>query len=75
MKSAASDSDGKIRIRFESLSQRLNKVNVDIYHKDVATSFHLQETLTTPDTGALGCFILDEFELLKTSESSPAFLK
>eukprot|EP01031_Cornospumella_fuschlensis_P036408 gene36408-44162_t len=68
MKSAASDLDGKIRIRFESLSQRLNKVNVDIYHKDVASSFHLQESLAAPDTGALGCFLLDELELLKTSE-------
>lgn len=66
------DEEGKIRIRFESLSKRLNKINVDILHKE-PDSYHLQTTLEAPDTGALGCFTFDEFELLKTSDNSVAF--
>lgn len=68
------DEDGNIRIRFENLSRRLNKINVDILHKE-PESYHLQATLATPDAGALGCFTLDEIELLKTSDNSPSFKK
>lgn len=66
------DSEGKQRIRFENLSRRLNKINVDILHKE-PENYHLQPTLAAPDAGSLGCFMLDEFELLKTSDNSVPF--
>ncbi len=66
--------DGKIRIRFENLSKRLQRVNVDILHKR-PESFSLQENIATPDTGDLGCFLLDELDRLKTLDTSPAFKK
>lgn len=66
--------DGKVRIRFESLSKRLQRVNVDILHKR-PESFSLQENITTPDGGEMGCFLLDELDRLKTLDNSPAFKK
>lgn len=60
------------RIRFESLSQRLQRINVDIFHKapsisDVVTSKAL------PSSGDLGCYFLDELELCKKLETELHF--
>lgn len=66
--------EGKIRIRFETLSKRMSKIDVDIIHKKT-DAFSLQETRFTPDNGDMGCFLLDEIERLKTLDTAPAFKK
>lgn len=66
------DEEGKIRIRFETLSQRLQKINVDILHKST-NNFYLQSTVVQPETGELGCFVFDELERLKTLDMSTFF--
>lgn len=66
--------EGKIRIRFETLSKRMSRIDVDIIHKK-ADSFSLQENRITPDTGDMGCFFLDEIERLKTLDTAPTFKK
>jgi hypothetical protein len=66
--------EGKIRIRFETLSKRMSRINVDIIHKKT-DSFSLQDTRVTPDSGDMGCFLLDEIERLKTLDTSPMFKK
>ena len=70
----ADPNEGKIRIRFENLSKRLQRINVDILHKK-PESFSLQENITTPDTGEMGCFLLDELDQLKTIDISSSFKK
>jgi hypothetical protein len=66
--------EGKVRIRFESLSKRLSKIDVDIVHKKT-DSFSLRGTQATPDSGEMGCFFLDEIERLRTLDTAPAFKK
>lgn len=68
------DDEGKIRIRFEKLSKRLRKINVDILHKE-SDAYHLQATIQAPDHGELGCFTYDELELTKTSDLTKTFRK
>jgi len=65
--------DSKNRIRFETISERLQKINVDIVHKtDVSGSLNLV-TSKTPETGSLGCYFQDELELYKTLDISSDF--
>lgn len=66
--------EAKIRIKFETLSQRLNKINVDILHKNSST-YYLQSKQSLPSTGELGCFLLDELNRLKTHDISAEFKK
>jgi len=68
----ALENDGKTRIRFENISKRLQKVNVDILHKK-PESVYLNATRETPDAGEVGCFLQDEMERLKTLDMSPPF--
>jgi hypothetical protein len=63
------------RIRFENLSQRLQKVNVDILHKVHDNSTVLEANDKIPDTGRLGCYFQDELEQLKKLETSAHFKK
>lgn len=63
------EENGKIRIRFESLSHRLHRINVDIAHKR-PESFSL--SAEKPDE-ASGCFLRDELERVKTIDTSPSF--
>eukprot|EP01032_Pedospumella_encystans_P036266 gene36266-41027_t len=65
---------GANRIRFEKLSERLQKVNIDILHK-VNTVGALQTTEAVPDSGELGCFFQDELEQAKKLETSRPFRK
>jgi hypothetical protein len=65
---------GSNRIRFEKLSERLQKVNIDILHK-VTTVGALQTTETVPDSGELGCFFQDELEQCKKLETSRHYRK
>lgn len=69
------NSEGTNRIRFENLSQRLQKINVDILHKVHDNSTVLQVNNNDPDSGSLGCFFQDELEQLKKLETSSHFKK
>lgn len=66
--------NGANRIRFEKLSERLQRVNTDILHK-VNTVGALQTLETVPDSGELGCFFQDELEQAKKLETSKPFRK
>lgn len=58
-------SDSSNRLRFENLSQRLRKVNVDVVHR-VRKANNLDGTIAAaPDTGAKGCHFQDELEQVK----------
>lgn len=65
---------GANRIRFEKLSERLQKVNIDILHK-VNTVGALQTTEAAPDSGELGCFFQDELDQCKKMETSRHYRK
>jgi hypothetical protein len=65
---------GNNRIRFEKLSERLQKVNVDILHH-VSNVGSLQTTQDAPDSGELGCFFNDELEQCRKLETSRHFRK
>jgi hypothetical protein len=67
-----SENEGKNRVRFENLSKRLQKVNVDILHKK-PESVYLMTKVVTPETGEYGCFLQDEVERLKTLDTSHSF--
>ncbi len=71
-KSFPTETNGKVRIRFETLSQRLQRINVDIHHKN-PESFALREDVISPDGGELGCFLADELERLRTLDTSSNF--
>ena len=65
--------DSVNRVRFENLSQRLSKVNVDVVHKVRAHgSLDLHHSVT-PSTGALGCHFQDELEHCKTLDTASHF--
>ena len=65
--------DSKNRLRFETISERLQKIHVDIVHKtDISGSLNLV-TSKTPETGSLGCYFQDELELYKTLDTSGDF--
>jgi hypothetical protein len=68
------NTSGNNRIRFETLSERLQKVNIDILHQ-ASTVGSLQTTQVAPDSGELGCFFLDEIEQCKKLETSRHFRK
>lgn len=70
----AEDSQGKTRIKFETLSKRLQKIQVDILRKK-AESFSLQDTTVLPQGGEYSCFLVDELERLKTLDTSQTFRK
>lgn len=65
---------GNNRIRFETLSERLQKVNIDILHQ-TSNVGSLQTTQVAPDSGELGCFLQDELEQSKKLETSRHFRK
>ena len=69
------NSESTNRIRFENLSQRLEKISVDILHKVRDDSVVLKANVNTPDSGSLGCFFQDELEQMKRLETSPHFKK
>lgn len=70
--SRATEEDGKIKIRFESVSRRLNHVNVDIIHKK-PDSYYLQSHVAIPEHGDNSCFFADELERIRTLDSSTSF--
>jgi hypothetical protein len=57
----------KKRIRFESISQRLQNINVDILHKVSV------KTESKPDSGELGSLFQDELENCKKLETMKNF--
>ena len=61
------------RIRFESLSERLKNVNVDIIHRVRAEGSLKDVSNVAPETGNMGCFFQDELEQLKRLETSKQF--
>jgi hypothetical protein len=63
--------EGKNRLRFETLSERLQKVNIDILHQ-VRKPVSLLAT-AAPDTGELGCFFQDELEQCRKLDTSRDF--
>lgn len=69
------NTEGNNRIRFENLSQRLQRINVDILHKVRDASSALEANNDKPDTGALGCFFQDELEQLRKLETAAHFKK
>lgn len=69
------NTEGTNRIRFENLSQRLQKINVDILHKVRDDSVVLKANTKAPDSGALGCYFQDELEQMKRLETAPHFKK
>lgn len=66
------EEDGKIKIRFETISRRLNNVNVDILHKRT-DNYYLQSHIDRPEHGDSSCFFADELERIKTLDSSKSF--
>lgn len=72
LSSRPTEVDGKIKIRFESVSRRLNNVNVDILHKR-PDNYYLQSNVDKPENGDVGCFFADELERLKTLDNSKSF--
>jgi U3 small nucleolar RNA-associated protein 20 len=63
------------RIRFEKVSQRLQKVNVDILHTVHDDSIVSEVNNHGPDTGNLGCYFQDELDQLKKLDATPHFKK
>lgn len=73
MSKGLNNTDSVNRIRFENLSQRLQKVNVDVVHRIHAKgSLDLNRSLV-PDTGSLGCHFQDELEQCKDLETTSQF--
>lgn len=67
----------KKRIRFEKISERLQRVKVDILHK-VRQEGALNVQRSQPETGELGCLFLDELvecERLDRSQSFRSFYR
>lgn len=63
----------KIRIKFETLSKRLSKLNVDIIHTQ-PENYNLQEVSEFhKDLGDYGCFTAQELERLRTLDTSQWF--
>jgi hypothetical protein len=65
-------SESSNRIRFQTLSQRLQNVNVDILHK-APQQVSLDPKILLPDSGQMGCFFLDELEQCKKLETALHF--
>ena len=65
------------RIRFEKLSQRLQKVNIDILHKAHSTTSNLEESNNSIDTknGIINSYFQDELEQSGKLETSRIFRK
>jgi hypothetical protein len=69
-----SDSElpGKVRIKFETLAKRLNKIHVDIIHRQ-PDNYNLQENSQFhKDLRENDCLILQELERLRTLDLSKA---
>lgn len=60
-------------IRFENLSQRLQKVNVDVVHRVHATGSLDTGLSAAPSTGSLGCHFQDELEQRKDLDTASQF--
>lgn len=72
LSSRPAEQDGKIKIRFESVSKRLTHVNVDILHKKT-DNYYLQSNVEKPEQGDNSCFFADELERIRTLDSSASF--
>ena len=62
--------ESKNRLRFQTISERLSRVNVDVVHKIRQTGALDEEV---PDTGTQGCFFQDELERCKDFDSTSYF--
>lgn len=60
------------RFRFQSLSQKLQNINVDVVHR-VKQTGSLDATVAIPESGSQGCFFQDELENLKDLNLSSHF--
>ena len=61
------------RVRFSNLSQRLQRVNVDVIHRVHAHgSLNIHQS-SAPSTGSLGCHFQDELEQCKSLDTSSQF--
>ena len=65
--------EGANRLRFESLAEKLKRIDTDIIHKVKAAGSANSSTAALPDTGKRGCFFQDELELCKDLETSSQF--
>ncbi len=63
----------KIRIKFETLSKRLQKINVDVIHQR-PDNYNLEEISPFhKDVGEYDCFLWQELIRLRTLDTSLAF--
>ena len=70
MSTVVNKTDGNNRLRFESLSQSLQKANIDIVHR--ATS-DLAFKAISPSSSILGCHFFNELEEAKRLECASLF--
>jgi hypothetical protein len=64
--------DSENRFRFQSLSQKLQNINVDVIHR-VKQTGALDATVAVPESGGSGCFFQDELENHKDLNVSSHF--
>ena len=64
--------ESKNTFKFEVLSQRLQRINVDIIHR-VHHPGSLDAVQAVPDSGEKGCHFQDELERLKELEKTSQF--
>jgi hypothetical protein len=66
-------SGGRNRLRFRSLRDRIQEVDIDVMHR-VRSDGYLDVSLNkAPETGAGGCFFQDELERCKEMETTSSF--
>ena len=70
MSTVVNKTDGNNRLRFESLSQSLQKANIDIVHR--ATNDLAFKTISQ-STSILGCHFFNELEEAKRLECASVF--
>ena len=65
--------DSANRIRFSNLSERLQRVNIDVIHRvRSGGSLDIHQSVA-PSTGTLGCHFQDELENCKSLETNSYF--
>jgi hypothetical protein len=67
------ETGGANRLRFEKLSQRLQRINIDVVHRVHAKGSLDLSVSKKPETGDLGCHFQDELEQCKELDTASEF--
>jgi U3 small nucleolar RNA-associated protein 20 len=71
--SSSSANESATPFRFEKLSQKLQKINVDIVHRVIAPGSMDLQLHAAPSTGEQGCFLQDELDQLRHLDTTTSF--